>query len=83
MSVDISQTPVDAIVPHGQPLVVDTELLENRCMHVVHGRGVLAIERLVSPLVTLPVCDSSSNSPAGEPVREDERIVISAFRSLC
>ena len=49
LSMHIRQPAIDAIVPEGKLGVIEPELMQNRRMDVVHGRGMVAVERFVTP----------------------------------
>ena len=49
VSVNVGQTPLDAVVVEAQPLVVETENLQDRGVEVVDGRDVF--DRLVAEFI--------------------------------
>ena len=67
MSVDIREPAVNAVVPHGQALVVDSQQVQHGCVDVVDLRGVVTIQRLVAPLVAFSMGNASlDTSPANQ-----------------
>ena len=71
VSVDISQTPVDAVVLYGEAFVVDAEKMEQGGVNVIHLCGICAVLGFVAPFITFPKggasFDASSCQPALEP----------------
>ena len=82
MAVDVGEPAVDAVVPYGELGVVDAQQVKNRGVHVVDQGGVLAVQRLVAPLVAFPMGDAAADTTAAKPVGEDKGIVVAAFASL-
>jgi len=79
VAVDVGETAVDAVVAPGQIRVVDAEEFHHRGMHVVHRGRLVAIERLVAPLVALTVRDAPPDPTATQPVGEHKWVVVSAL----
>src|SRR6202035_4241390 len=75
-SFNVGQSAVDAVVEHGEAFVVDAQEVQDGGMHVVAGGRMLAVGRLVAPFVAGPECCSTANPAPGEPIGEDERIVV-------
>src|SRR4051794_15863243 len=67
-SVDVGETPVDAVVPEREPAVVDAEQVEHRRMEVIAVSRVLycAIRPLVAPAVGGAALDPAARQPGGE-----------------
>ena len=82
MPVDIREASVDAVVPHGQSLVVYAEQVEHRCIDIVDLRRIFPVHGLVAPLVTFPMGDPSLDTPACKPVGKDIRVVIPPLACL-
>ena len=73
---DVGEAPVDAVVPPGEPRVVEAQQVEHRGVDVVDRRGVVAVERLVAPLVAGTVGDAAADAAAAQPGGEHERVVV-------
>ncbi len=58
MPVHVRQPPVDAVVWDGEALVVDAQKMEHGGVDVVDLRGVVAVDRFVTPLITFPGGDA-------------------------
>lgn len=56
--VHVRQPAVDAVLPHRQFLVIDAQQVQHRRVDVVDERRVVAIQRLVAPLIAQAVCDA-------------------------
>ena len=82
MAVHVGQAAVDAVVSPGERGVLDAEEFEHSGMHIVDGRGVVAVEGLVAPLVALAVGDASFDAGAAEPVGKHEGVVVAAAATL-
>jgi len=78
----VGEPAVDAIVAECELGVIDPQLAQDRRVNVVNFRGILAIQRLVAPLVALAMRDAPLDAAAAKPVGEDIRIVIAAFSAL-
>src|SRR5215471_1987210 len=59
LSVKIRQPAIDAIVANGQFFVVDAEEVQDGRMNVVDRRRIVAVQRLVPPLVARAVADAA------------------------
>ena len=62
---DAGQTLVEALEREGQLFVVDAQLVQNGCMQVADGHGIL--HNVVAEIVGLPVRDPTLDAAAGEP----------------
>ena len=82
VAVHIGQTPIDAVVAHCQPRVVDAQQVQDRGMHVVDLGGMLAIGRLESPLIARPVRHAAPNAAAAQPIGEAIRIMVAPLAPL-
>src|SRR5688572_33224295 len=82
VAMDVSQPAVDTVVAEDELFVIDAEQAQDRGVHVIDFRGVLAIERLVAPLIAFARNHAAFDSAAAEPVGENERIVIAALTAL-
>src|SRR5690606_37354629 len=82
LAVDVGEAAVDAVAAVDEALVVDAELVQNCRVDVVTVGRPVAVEGLVRPLVAFAVGDAAADAAAGEPVREDERVVVAAERTL-
>ena len=82
VTVHICQSAVNAVVPHGELFVVDSQLVQDRGVDVVARGWVILVGRAESPLVTLPVGHASTDTTAGEPVGENKRIMVTPLAAL-
>lgn len=82
LTVHICQSAVNAVVAYGELFVVDSQLVQDRGMDVVARGWVIPIGRAESPLVTLAVGHASTDTAAGEPVGEHERIMVTTLAAL-
>ena len=82
VTVHVGQTPVDRVMTDSQALVVQSELVKHRRIDVVDLGRVLAVEWLVTPLITLPVGNPALETAPGQPIGEDEGIVIPPLACL-
>ena len=82
LTVHICQSAVNAVVAYGESFVVDSQLVQDRGMDVVARGWVIPIGRAESPLVTLAVGHASTDTAAGEPVGEHERIMVTPLAAL-
>ena len=78
---NIGEPAVDAVVPHGESLVIDAELVQHGGVDVVDLGGMRPVERLEAPLVRLAV-GAALDPATAEPVGEDEGVVVAAFAAL-
>ena len=79
---DIGEASIDAVVPEGEPRVVEPELVENRRVDIVNRGRVCAVEGLVAPEVALAVRHAALDAAPAKPVRKHERIVVAPFAAL-
>ena len=79
---NVCQAAVDTIAAEGELGMIDAELVENRCMNVVNGRGMATIQGLVSPLITFAYRGAAFDPTAAQPVSKAVGIVVSTFASL-
>jgi len=79
---NIGESSVNPVVAHRQLFVVDSKLVHNGSMDVVATGRVVSLGWSKSPLVALAVCDTSPDAAAGQPIGEDERIVIPPLAAL-
>lgn len=79
---DIGQTTIDAVVTNGKFFVIDAQQVEDGGVDVVNLCRVVAIQRLVAPLVGRPVADAAFNAAAAQPVGEDERVMVASLAAL-
>ena len=79
---DVRESAINTVVSHAQALVIDSQLVQHGCVDVVDLRGVVAVQRLVAPLVAFTVGHSTLDPSTGKPVGKHEWIVITAFLAL-
>ena len=79
---DIGQSSINAIVTDGQALVIDAQQVQHGGMDVIDLCRVIAVQRLVAPLVAWAIGNPTLNPTATEPIGKDIRIVVPAFASL-
>ena len=82
MTVHIGQSTVNSVVAHGELLVVDTQLVQDRGVDVVAARRVVPVGWAEAPLVAFAVSHPAADATTGEPVGEHERVVIAALAAL-
>ena len=80
--VHVREAAVGAVVAEGQLLVVEAEEVQDGGVDVVTLGEALAVGGLVAPFVALSVGDAALDAAAGEPVGEDEGIVVAALAAL-
>src|SRR5690606_18335206 len=80
--VNVGQAALDPIVSEGEALVIDAEQVQDRGVDIVAVGGPAAVARLVRPLVAFAEGGTSLDAAAGEPVREDEGVVIASPGAL-
>ena len=73
---------VNAVVPHGHAFVVDAQQIQHGGVYVVDFSGMLAVQWLVTPLVTLAMGDTALYAAASEPVGENIWIVVTSLAGL-
>ena len=77
---NIRQSSIYAVMLENEFRMIDADQVKNRCVDVIIRRWVLdGSER---PFVARSISRAAFNASAGEPVRERERIVITAFSAL-
>ena len=59
---NIGQAAVNTVVPNGESLVVDAQLVKQRGMDVVNLGGAFTIQRLIAPFVRGPIADPPFDS---------------------
>src|SRR5258706_10587294 len=64
LPIDIRQTEVAARVTVGQPLVVDSQQVEDSCMEIVHVRGVF--DHVQAEIIRRPVSHPALYAPSGK-----------------
>ncbi len=74
---DIGKAPVDPVVPKNQASVVDAEQVQRSGVEVVAGDRIA--NRLVRPFIAGTEGRPASNTAAGHPGRECERVVVAAL----
>ena len=62
--------------------MINAQEFQHRGMHVVRSRGMVAVQRLIAPLVALAAGDAPPDAAAAEPVGEYKRIVVAALAPL-
>src|SRR5438093_900900 len=82
LPVHVREPAVDAVVAKSKLGVIDAEQPQDRRMHVIDFRRVLAVERLVTPLIARTVTHATLDAAAAKPVGKDIRIVIAALAAL-
>src|SRR5712671_935759 len=80
LPVNVGQAPVDAVMAKRQLRVIDSQKVQNGGMEIVAVGRVN--RRFVGPFVAFTVAHPSLDSPAGEPAREREWIMVAAFCTL-
>jgi len=78
----IREAAIDAVVSEDELGVVDPEEMQDRRVKVIDFRRVLAVARLVAPLVAFPGDDAALDASARQPVGEDIGIVIAPLPAL-
>ena len=76
MAVHIGQAEVAALVLVGELLMINTELVEQRGVEVVHVHGIL--DDVVAVVIGLAVSNSPFEAAAGYPGGETQGVVITA-----
>ncbi len=79
---NVSQASVDSVISNRQLRVIQSELMQNRRMDIVHLSRSIAFQRLVSPLIALAMSDAPFDSSATQPICEDKRVVIATLACL-
>ena len=79
---DISKATVDAVMTDCELFMVNTQKMQHGGMDIINLGWVLTIQRLVTPLVTVPSSNPSFDSSSAKPVREDVGIVIAPLAAL-
>ena len=82
VTVDVGQATIDPIVSHEELRVIDAQQIQDGGVDVVDLGRITSIQRLIAPLITWPIGRAALNATAGQPVREDERIVIAPSAAL-
>ena len=82
VTVHIGQAPVDGIMTDRQALMVQPELVQHRRIDVVDLSRILAVEWLVTPLVAFPMGDTALETTPGQPISENERVVVPPLARL-
>ena len=82
MTVHIGQSTVNSVVAHGELLVVDAQLMQDRGVDVVATRRVIPVGRAEAPLVAFTVGHPAADATTGEPIGEHERVVIAPLAAL-
>jgi hypothetical protein len=82
VAVDVREAAVGAVVPEDEFLVVEPEEVQDGGVDVVTLGELFAVGGLVAPFVALPVGDAALDAAAGEPVGEDEGVMVAALAAL-
>jgi len=82
MTMDVGQSPVDTVVADSELFMVNAEQVEHGGIHVVNLGGVFPVEWFVAPLVAFSMGYAALDATAGQPVREDVWIMVTAFTCL-
>ena len=80
--VNIGQPSIDAIMPDGKSMMIDTQQVHDRRVDIVNRGWMLSIQWLESPLVTWSDTDSPADSTTAQPIRKAKRIVVPTAPSL-
>jgi hypothetical protein len=74
---DIRKAHVAALMPDGEPFVIDAKEMKHRGVKVVHVDG--SFDDVVAEVVGGPVRDSGFDAAAGHPNRESAHVMIAAI----
>ena len=80
LPVHIGEAAVDAVLPHGQFLVIDAEQVQNCCVKIVAIGFVLPT--LIAPIVASAMLHAGLDARAPEPGNEAAAIVVATDRAL-
>ena len=80
--VNIGQPSIDAIMPDGKSLMIDTQQVHDRRVDIINRGGILSIQWFESPLVTWTDTDSPTDSTTAQPIRKAKWIVVPTTSSL-
>ena len=78
----IGQPSINPVALHGEPGVIESELVQDGGVDVVDLGGVGAVERFVAPGVAWAVGGAALDAAAAEPVGEAVGVVVAAFAAL-
>src|SRR5689334_21916939 len=82
LAMNVREPAVDAVMAINETFVVDAQEMQHGRVDVVAVRWLLAIQRLIRPLVALAIGDAAGNAVAGKPVGEHKGIVVTSLRAL-
>ncbi len=77
---DTGQLLIQALKAVRKPLVIDTQLMKNRRVHIANMNRVF--QDVVTVIIRLTVLDTRFKSSSGKPGREATAVVITAMISL-
>ena len=79
---DIRQAAIYSIVSKNELFVVDAEQMEDCRVYVINQCGIVSIQWLISPRVTLAMDRSTFDSTSTQPIGETMGIMVSSFPTL-
>ena len=82
MAVNIGQAAIDAIVPNGQPGVVDAEEMQDGGVDVVNLGWMLPVGGFVPEVVAWAIGHTALDAAAREPVGETIGVVVATLATL-
>ena len=80
--VHVREAAVGAVVSEGQLLVIEAEEVQDGGVDIVTLGEALAVGRFEAPFVALSVGEAAFDAAAGEPVGEDEGVMVAALAAL-
>ena len=80
VAVYVGQPHVSTTVTVGEVLVVDAQLMQDRCPQIVHR--TLVFDGVVPEFVSGAISRAALDSTTGQPAAETERVVIASIAAL-